>query len=457
MRMPEFRHCGLLAVLLAGLLLLGDAGGAAAGFGLPESRGLLNLRTTDSTGLGSLGLIYSQGYYYQDVGRDSRYHWYTGRLGLSFGLGEAGHIFYDQRVHGLLRFAGSADIALREGIGDSDWTGGLGDGDLGLKLTLPLPGSRLHLAAEGVLRLAAGDKERRFSTDGQDYEVLGLLGIDLLRGTTFLPTRLHLNAGIRVNRGLAGQGLPPTAAVQGWQGVYPHYYPPLTAGTAESHLRQGLYGAGIEFIGERMRLFGELSVAVLYQLDDAEMTLREQPWRLGLGFRADGPGRGEFFGGFDLNLARDDFDTAFEPHYPGLISSIGYRRDWQVLAGDPDGDGIRGDADGCPDSPEDHDGFEDEDGCPDPDNDRDGIPDLVDLAPNLPEDYDGFEDHDGRPDLDNDNDGIPDAKDLCPDRAEDFDGFEDEDGCPDRGNKEAEEAAADAVEDTNAPSSESTP
>ncbi len=420
-------------VLLTALALHFTPGIAGAGFGLPETQGLLNLRSSETTGLGALSTHLGHSYYYQDLGRGSRHHWFTGRLGFTFGLGETGHLFYDQRIHGLLRFAGPADLDLYERIGDSDWIGGLGDGDLGMKLILPLPGSRLNLAAEGVLRLPIGDESRRFSSTSKDYELMGILDLDLLRGGNFPQTRLHLNAGIRVNGGELGQGLPPTMELSGWQGVYPPYYPVLGAGDAKKDLRQSLFGVGLEFIGADMRLFGELSVAILSALDESTMTMQEQPWRLGLGFRADDYWGGSFFGGFDLDLSRDDFDTSFAPHYPGLISSIGYRRDWQILAGDPDGDGIRGDADDCPDRPEDLDGFEDGDGCPDVDNDLDGVPDRVDFAPNLPEDFDGFEDEDGRPDLDNDNDGIADADDLCPDRPEDFDGFEDEDGCPDRG------------------------
>lgn len=65
---------------------------------------------------------------------------------------------------------------------------------------------------------------------------------------------------------------------------------------------------------------------------------------------------------------------------------------------DPDGDGIAGDADKCPNVAEDKDGFEDDDGCPDPDNDKDGIPDLRDKCPNEPETVNGYQDEDGCPD-----------------------------------------------------------
>ncbi len=142
------------------------------------------------------------------------------------------------------------------------------------------------------------------------------------------------------------------------------------------------------------------------------------------------------------------------------FASIGY-----VPRGpkDRDGDGVLDADDGCPDDPEDKDGFEDADGCPDLDNDTDGVLDTEDGCPDTPEDEDGFEDEDGCPDKDNDQDGIldtedkcpdtpgvaekqgcplndkdadgiEDAQDLCPEQPEDKDGFEDDDGCPDPDN-----------------------
>lgn len=60
---------------------------------------------------------------------------------------------------------------------------------------------------------------------------------------------------------------------------------------------------------------------------------------------------------------------------------------------DPDGDGVRGHRDRCPNQAEDEDGFEDWDGCPESDNDRDGIPDDDDECPDMP----GDSAHDGCP------------------------------------------------------------
>ncbi len=98
---------------------------------------------------------------------------------------------------------------------------------------------------------------------------------------------------------------------------------------------------------------------------------------------------------------------------------------------DPDGDGVAGNADQCPDTPEDRDNFEDDDGCPDADNDADGMLDIHDRCPQEAEDPDGFVDEDGCPDVDNDRDGIPDVNDRCPCQAETYNDLEDEDGCAD--------------------------
>jgi len=133
-------------------------------------------------------------------------------------------------------------------------------------------------------------------------------------------------------------------------------------------------------------------------------------------------------------------DTGFTEDFETLLSIY---KEWgrakpekpaPPVDNDPDKDGIVGDADKCPNDPEDKDGFQDADGCPDLDNDNDGIPDTADKCPNEPEDKDGFQDADGCPDPDNDGDGIPDAADKCPMEPEDKDGFQDEDGCPDPDN-----------------------
>ncbi|MHB8878083.1 MAG: OmpA family protein [Myxococcaceae bacterium] len=142
----------------------------------------------------------------------------------------------------------------------------------------------------------------------------------------------------------------------------------------------------------------------------------------------------------------------------GLSLSIGIP-DNQVHEPDPDGDGVKGAADGCPLVPEDKDGFEDLDGCPDNDNDKDTLADSADRCPDTfgPKENSGCPDLDGDgdsfvdrldkcptvagiaenggcPDVDTDKDGFVDRLDGCPASPEDKDGFQDEDGCPEADN-----------------------
>ncbi len=100
---------------------------------------------------------------------------------------------------------------------------------------------------------------------------------------------------------------------------------------------------------------------------------------------------------------------------------------------DNDADSLVDDDDECPNDAEDVDEFLDGDGCADPDNDADGVLDATDRCPLESEDVDQFEDEDGCPEPDNDEDGIIDGLDLCPMEPEDTDSFQDDDGCPEPG------------------------
>ncbi|HSO38181.1 MAG TPA: thrombospondin type 3 repeat-containing protein [Labilithrix sp.] len=155
-------------------------------------------------------------------------------------------------------------------------------------------------------------------------------------------------------------------------------------------------------------------------------------------------------------------DSVGVPAFRGVLG-IG----WAPREHDIDHDGVRDDVDGCPEIPEDKDGFEDADGCPEIDNDDDGVLDKEDACPNVKgveskdpkrngcpmddADGDGVADAvdacpkdkgvetsdprtNGCPAKDTDGDGVPDALDKCPAQPEDKDGFEDADGCPDPDN-----------------------
>ena len=150
--------------------------------------------------------------------------------------------------------------------------------------------------------------------------------------------------------------------------------------------------------------------------------------------------------GGELGLTRAVGEPVFQ-----VIAGIG----WTPRAHDMDGDGVKDDFDGCPEIPEDKDGFEDSDGCPEIDNDDDGIVDKEDACPNEKGVASPDPKKNGCPgpapeisvpaaapvapappeNPDRDGDTFDNDADKCPDAAEVFNGIDDEDGCPDEGGK----------------------
>ncbi len=143
----------------------------------------------------------------------------------------------------------------------------------------------------------------------------------------------------------------------------------------------------------------------------------------GLGAQADGsaplrPIEGTVYallGNDRRSAATVGLGTGFIPETgsPLYRASLGISWRKTGVPGDPDGDGIWGLLDDCPNTTEDMDDYLDNDGCPDPDDDRDGVPDVLDRCPSEPEDLDDYSDRDGCPDPDNDFDGVLDREDEC--------------------------------------------
>jgi len=314
------------------------------------------------------------------------------------------------------------------GLADGHWqltSGGNLGGGLYMGLfgggNLPL-GKRDDGLGEGVFspRLGAA-LTWRFWTDNQVPEM-----------------RLHFNLARRWNKAEdLGYGVDQTG-LQPWP---PRYPAAATVGGPQKN-DQWEMGLGVEFRK------GTTSMWVEYAWDRFPATDLISPREQYSGLTAGG--RWGVMEGWALHLSylvslvKDDATTAWDPAYPEMVMSLAASRQFGIGGRDRDGDGIADRHDGCPDHPEDLDGFQDDDGCPEYDNDGDGIHDIVDLAPDSPEDFDGFEDEDGRPDWDNDMDGIPDSEDLCPNDPEDFDGHRDDDGCPD----DFQDRDGDGVEDS---------
>jgi hypothetical protein len=109
--------------------------------------------------------------------------------------------------------------------------------------------------------------------------------------------------------------------------------------------------------------------------------------------------------GVDIGLT----EAVGVPTFRGVIS-IG----WAPREHDIDHDGVPDDADGCPEIPEDKDGFEDSDGCPEIDNDDDGVLDKEDACPLVPGAPSSDPKRNGCPVGDADGDGVDDTIDACP-------------------------------------------
>ncbi len=190
--------------------------------------------------------------------------------------------------------------------------------------------------------------------------------------------------------------------------------------------------------------FLALDVGMFYQQTWRDLTNPDMDFLAGAGVGAFAPVFGPLALRADLrglvNSGLEVDGTRQDPYF-NFELTIGLALRLTSKTRDKDGDGVYNRLDGCPDEPEDRDGWQDGDGCPDIDNDDDRVPDLRDQCPSVPEDFDEWQDQDGCPEDDNDGDGLPDDKDQCPNAAEDQDGFGDIDGCPENDND------ADGVDD----------
>ncbi|MBN1163822.1 MAG: thrombospondin type 3 repeat-containing protein, partial [Candidatus Krumholzibacteriota bacterium] len=309
--------------------------------------------------------------------------------------------------------------------------GGIGDTGMEAKICLPLPSDRVKLGFLASTTFPTGNKERKFTTDASDYSFNGLFTLDLTDLESFVPTKLHINAGYKFNKnedfgyGILNTNNPNTS------GYYPPAYPAVKTGGNNNFNDIFQFGTGVEFILKNARLFLEFKwddfLNANYAAEDSVYFSSKNLYTLTPGISlVSGKGVGILLA-LDVNVSDDR--CLVQP--PDWMAYFAFSMGGFLLPQDRDKDGIEDKVDKCIDEPEDFDGFEDDDGCPDQDNDADGIRDDVDQCPDLAEDNDGFQDEDGCPDLDNDGDGIPDVEDNCPGEPEDFDGFEDSDGCPD--------------------------
>jgi len=435
------RAASLLLMVAACFASLPDVAAASAAYN--GTRGLLRTRSADTFRKGTLSFQLSANYGKQDDERltyggffDSSgtdlgdavvdYHMFIARASATYALSDYFEIAGNLDVRSWMRTA-------QEDPGydlESFTRGGLGDADVSAKFTIPLPSETFKLGAYGNVSFPTGSKERGFTTDANDITVLGLATIDLSDMQSFVPTRLHVNAGYRLNKNEEeGYGifLPDFPDSNGFN---PPGYPAVPDAENDSYNDAFQFNAAVEFPAPQVTFFVEFEMMKLLNVeipDGAGVSASTYTLTPGVEFKGGGGSSLEL--GADINLNSGDTPSGINPPDWGLWLGFNYVN--EIIARDSDKDKVPDPQDGCPDQPEDQDGFEDTDGCPDFDNDHDGVADSNDKCPDLAEDIDNFEDADGCPDLDNDQDGLPDAADKCPDEPEDFDGEMDDDGCPD--------------------------
>ena len=427
---------------------------ALAGVSYNGTRGLIRTRTADTIGKGKLN-FQILGQYYQSSDSLSilyfdfadgqagdatvNYHFIISRVALTYGLNDYFEVAANLSVRNWIR---RPDNKGNHTELETFTRGGLGDTDVLGKICIPLPTPHLKLAALGGASFASGNSERGFTTNSTDFFIEGLTTVDFTDMDSFVPTRVHLNAGYKWNQnedygsGIFWSEKPDSS------GFWPPGYPAVPAGESNSYNDAFHFNAAIEFPSPQVTFFVEFDWDQLLNLDtnaDLDSTSRVLPYHadnfskstlmLTPGLVLVSKSGTELKAAVDINLNSGDkpaFSSAPDWGVWVALSHTG-----TIIPKDTDKDGIKDNVDQCPEQPEDLDGYQDEDGCPDLDNDGDGIPDIEDKCPDLAEDFDGFEDLDGCPDLDNDQDGISDVDDRCPNEPEDFDGEEDQDGCPD--------------------------
>lgn len=411
-----------------------------AGVAYRGTRGLIRARSADTIGKGILHFQLSGQYY--PTKNDTLT---AGLPGSVLGAGStsdavADHHFFLTRgalTYGLNDyFEASASLEARSWIRDPVQTngntmdtysrGGIGDTQLSGKIAFPVI-PHFKLGALGEINLPTGSVERGFSTNARDVLVLGLATLDFTDLNSFVPTRVHVNAGYQWNRNETEGFGPFIPDYPDSTGFWPPSYP--LSGTDETYNDEFKFNAAVEFPAPQVTIFVEFEWDQFMNIDTVPSGLDESTLWITPGIALPFGNGLELKGAADINL--NSGSTPSMAQVPDWGVWVSLAKSGAVIPQDKDGDGISDKEDQCPDQAEDVDGHEDKDGCPDPDNDGDGIADGQDKCPDLAEDVDGFEDPDGCPDLDNDQDGVPDAKDRCPNEPEDFDGEQDEDGCPD--------------------------
>ncbi|HXV14837.1 MAG TPA: transporter, partial [Candidatus Krumholzibacteria bacterium] len=378
--LPRSGRMGLFLVLAA-LFALPEGATASASYN--GTRGLIRTKSADTYRKGSLSFQLSSNYGKQDNEQLSSglffplgdsatvdYHTFITRATITYSLSDFFEIAGDLEVRNWIRTIQEQSPGASE---DTYTRGGLGDTDVSAKLNIPLPSKKFKLGAYGNMVFPTGDKNKGFSIDANDITILGLATIDMSDLQSFVPTRLHINAGYRLNKGEVptdslGYGIfdPNFPDISGFN---PPGYPPVPTGESDSYNDAFLFNAALEFPAPSVTFFVEFDMNQLLNVDlPANAGVNASTYTLTPGVEFKGKGSSLELGA-DINLNSGDNPSLVNPPDWGLWIAFNYVA--EVVPRDSDKDGIADNVDGCPDEAEDIDGKDDKDGCPDLDNDGD--------------------------------------------------------------------------------------
>jgi hypothetical protein len=302
------------------LLILLGAGRSWAGFGMPENSGLWRMPSARPLSASQLDMRLLASYHFQDVGLASRFHFFHPRLDLGLGLGGFLELGAGLSSWHRYRSVDTLDGELWLATEGSDWANSIGAGDLFIKISPPLPWDRFRLAGQVNLRLPMAAGYPGPEAGGNDLELRAVAEWRLFDGHQFPRTWISIMFGRRLNRGEEGSSYAPSADPDDPWMPFTHYYP---AGEG-STLDHPLAGLGLRFQNGESELFGELVVEGYHP--DLGLDRRENLLQLALGYRTALPRGIQLLLALDMNLSRDDFDTAFEPHFPRVVQAIGISR-----------------------------------------------------------------------------------------------------------------------------------
>jgi outer membrane protein OmpA-like peptidoglycan-associated protein len=413
-----------IACMLVVVACIASTAGTASGQdGWKGTAGLIHLQDAATVGKGKLIFSLGTSYYKKSETltkgprsmlnytsfdeADVDYHFFLSRAALTLGVSEYVEFSAALEVKNWIMQVGD-EFSVPD-VFETRTRGGIGDTDLLLKISPPLPVKYLRLGMLGYASFPTGRKEASFTTDKTDLGIKGLATVNLTDVKSFVPTKLHLNVGYRFNRnedngyGILYANNPDSS------GFYPPAYPPTPEGESASFNDLFTLGTGIEFLMRYSRLFVEFEWESFLGADygGADTLGNKNSYTItpGVSFMSK-EGAGLTFA-VDFNLNSDSNPSIMNP--PDRMYYLMLSFGGNVLPQDQDKDGVADEADKCPDTP--LGAFVDADGCP-IDSDKDGVPNGLDQCPDTPRGC--TVDEMGCP-SDADGDGVCDGLDKCPD------------------------------------------